>query len=221
MQKISFTSEDCKQFDHWATEIIGIPSIVLMENAGSAVANEIYNTYFSTKTEYDGVFFFCGTGNNGGDGLVAARHLFVKGVEVEVYIVGGVSNFTIDTELNFRILRKLGVEAYPLLSEKDLMKVKIPEKFLLVDAIFGTGINRDIIGLERKAIDKINKAKKTIISLDAPSGLNVNDGSEWGVCVKANHTISIASYKKAFELDETKTLTGEISTVDIGINVTE
>ena len=170
--KNSFTVDDCKQFYEWATEVLGIPSIILMENAGRAVADEIYKNYFTEKKGFfNSVTFFCGIGNNGGDGLVAARHLFVKGVDVKVYIIGGVSGFTMDTELNFRILRKLGVNAFPLLSEKDLSKAKILEHSLIVDAIFGTGVDRDIIGFERKVIDKINKAKKEVVSIDVPSGL--------------------------------------------------
>jgi NAD(P)H-hydrate epimerase len=219
--KNSFTAEDCKQFHEWATEVLGIPSIILMENAGRAVADEIYKNYFAEKKGFNSVTFFCGIGNNGGDGLVAARHLFIRGVDVKVYIIGGVSGFSIDTELNFRILRKLGINAFPLLSEKDLSKAKILEHSLLVDAIFGTGVDRDIIGFERKVIDKINKAKKEVVSIDVPSGLNIDEGTDWGVCIKANRTITMIAPKKAFEMEEVQEFIGELDVVDIGVNIVE
>ena len=219
--KNSFTVEDCKQFHEWATEVLGIPSIILMENAGKAVADEIYKHYFEDKKGFNSVTFFCGIGNNGGDGLVAARHLFIRGIDVKVYIIGGVSGFSIDTELNFRILRKLGVNAFPLLSEKDLSKVKILDHSLLVDAIFGTGVDRDIIGFERKVIDKINKSKKEVVSIDVPSGLNIDDGTDWGVCIKANRTITMIAPKKAFEMEEVQETVGDVEVVDIGVNIVD
>jgi NAD(P)H-hydrate epimerase len=219
--KNTFTIDDCKEFDEWAIEVVGIPSIILMENAGHAVADEIYKSYFSEKGTYNSVTFFCGVGHNGGDGLVAARHLFVKGVNVKVYIVGGVSGFSIDTELNFRILRKLGVYAFPLLSDKDLSKAKIPENSLIVDAIFGTGIDRDIIGFERKVIDRINKEENEVVSIDSPSGFNLDDGSDWGICVKANKTITFVATKKAFEMETSQDIIGDVEVVDIGISVPE
>lgn len=217
----SFTVDDCKQFHEWATEVLGIPSIILMENAGRSVADEIYERYFKNKSLFNSITFFCGVGNNGGDGLVAARHLFIKGINVKVYIVGGVSQFSIDTELNFRILRKLGVNAFPLLSEKDLSKVKILDNTLVVDAIFGTGINRDIIGFERKVIDKINKSKKDVVSIDVPSGFNIDDGNDWGCAIKSKLTISILTSKKAFDFEKSKDVCGEIKIVSIGVDIIE
>ena len=218
INKNSLTVEDVKGFDEWAVDIIGMPSIILMENAGKSVADEIYSTYFSKDKGYEGVTFFCGTGNNGGDGLVAARHLFVKGVNVNVFIVGGVSNFGTDTELNFRILRKIGVNAFPLLADRDLAKVKIPENHIVVDAIFGVGVNRPIIGFHRRAIDKLNALKNMIISIDIPSGFNADNGNNWGACVKANRTITMIGPKKGFEADNAFDFTGKIVVSELGID---
>ncbi len=212
------TLEEYIQFNDWATENIGMPSIILMENTGRSVAEEIKKRYFDVEEKkYDSIIFFCGVGNNGGQGLVAARHLAMNGIKVFVYIVGGVSNFSIDTELNFRILRKIGVDICPLLSEKELSKIKISDRTLIVDAIFGIDTEGDIVGFERKVIDKINKTKQEVVSIDIPSGLNYIDN--FGVVVKSSLTITILAYKKIFEEERSKDCLGDVVVVDMGINL--
>jgi NAD(P)H-hydrate epimerase len=187
-----------------------------MENAGRSVADEIYKRYFYKRKNFNNVIFFCGVKNNGGQGLVAARHLAIKGINISVYIVGGVSNFTIDTELNFRILRKMGLKIYPLLSDKELSKIKISNNALLVDAIFGLDIDYDIVGFEKKVIDKINKSKQEVVSIDIPSGLNYIEN--FGIYVKTNLTITFTALKKIFLEEKFKNLLGEIVVVSVGID---
>ena len=218
MNKTGLTIEDVKDFDEWAVDMIGLPSIILMENAGKSVADEVYRQYFEKDKGFTGVAIFCGTGHNGGDGLVAARHLFVKGVTASVYIIGGVSKFSLDTELNFRILRKLGVTAHPLLSDRDLTKTKINEHYIVIDAIFGVGVDRPIIGFFRKAIDKINDLKNPVIAVDIPSGFNADDGSHWGISVKATRTITMIGEKKGFETAGASDYLGRITVVELGID---
>ncbi|MCP4481372.1 MAG: NAD(P)H-hydrate epimerase [bacterium] len=214
----SLTVEDVRNFDEWAVDGIGMLSIVLMENAGKSVADEIYRNHFETDTSFEGVAVFCGTGYNGGAGLVAARHLFVKGVPVVVYIVGGISCFTLDTELNFRILKKLGIEAHPLLADRDLAKIKVGEKYLVVDAIFGVGVDRQIIGFYRKAIDCINEMQNITISVDVPSGFNADNGKHWGISIRANKTITMIGHKRGFESENASDLLGEVLIASVGID---
>jgi ADP-dependent NAD(P)H-hydrate dehydratase / NAD(P)H-hydrate epimerase len=213
----SVTANEMRLFDEWATNSIGIPSMLLMENAGKNVADEIYNIFFAKKKTYTQVDIFCGTGDNGGDGLVIARHLFIKGVKVKVFIIGGISALSPDAELNFRILRKIGVMVSPILSEKDIMKIRLGKKDVIIDAVLGIGLNREVSDVQKDIIDFINKTKMPVISVDIPSGLNATTGEEWGACVKATRTITFVFPKKGFFLRKGKEVTGKLSVVDIGI----
>lgn len=215
--KDAVTANEMRLFDEWATNFIGIPGILLMENAGREVAEQVYNTFFTKKKSYDTVNIFCGTGNNGGDGMVVARHLLIKNVKVKVYIVGGVSSLSADSELNFRILRKMGMLVYPLLSEKDVAKVRYGKKDIIVDAIFGIGLNKEMGSVQRDMIESINASNLPVISVDIPSGLNANTGEDWGAAIHATRTITFVYPKRAFFTKKGKELTGNLVVTDIGI----
>lgn len=219
MQKILLTKEDYINYFELFTETIGFPSIILMENIGRSIAEKIKSRYFDNK-KYPNrdLVFFCGYGNNGGYGLVVARHLAnVLNTNITIYIVGGISNFLSDTELNFRILKKLNiVNIFPLLSEKDLSKIKLHEDALIVDAIFGIDSEVDIISFERKVIDKINRLKKEVVSIDIPSGLNYTDN--FGIIIKASYTLSILGNKQIFKNKEIERFLGDVDIIDVGVN---
>ncbi|MFH1715674.1 MAG: NAD(P)H-hydrate epimerase [Elusimicrobiota bacterium] len=210
------TANEMRIFDDWAINSIGIPGIILMENAGRAVADEVYNSYFAKKSGYSQVDVFCGMGNNGGDGLVAARHLLIRDIKVKVYVVGGISGLSADSELNFRILRKIGAVVTPILTEKDLSRVKLGKKDVIVDALFGIGLNRDIYGIHKDTIEFMNSAKFPIISVDVPSGLNANTGEDWGACIHAKKTVTFSFPKRGFQVKSGKEAVGKVIIADIG-----
>ncbi|MFC1566949.1 NAD(P)H-hydrate epimerase [bacterium] len=210
------SANEMKVFDDWAINNLGIPGMILMENAGREVAEYIYKNYFTKKSSYEQVTIFCGLGNNGGDGLVAARHLLIRGVKVRVYIVGGVSGLSADAELNFRILRKIGMVVTPILTEKEIGKIKLGKKDIVIDGIFGIGLNREIDGINKEIIDHINLVAAPVISIDVPSGLNANSGDDWGTCIKASTTITFSFLKKGFFLKRGKEVSGKVEVVDIG-----
>ena len=219
MQKILLTKEDYINYFEFFTDTIGFPSIILMENIGRSIAEKIKSKYFDNKKHpLRDLIFFCGYGENGGYGLVAARHLAnALNTNITVYIVGGVSNFLPDTELNFRILKKLNiVDIFPILSEKDLSKIKLHEDALIVDAIFGIESEVDMVGFERKVIDKINRLKKEVISIDIPSGLNYTDN--FGIIIKSSYTLSILGNKQIFKNKEIENFLGEVDIVDVGVS---
>jgi len=204
------TSAQMRMIDKSASDFGGIPSIVLMENAALACVREI--------TSIEGIksaAIFCGKGNNGGDGLAIARHLFNSGIEVTVYLVCG-SDFSGDALTNYEILSRMGVKITEL-NDTDLLDLYIKNTDIVIDAIFGTGIHGEITGLCREVIAQINKSSKYILSVDIPSGINADTGEVCGICIHADKTVTFAAYKLGLLLFPGSDFTGEIVPYDISI----
>lgn len=203
--------EDMKAMDSYAINNIGIPSIVLMENAALKVIKNIDLNHLNSFT------IVCGVGNNGGDGLAIARHLILKGKVVNLFIVGNLEKGTKDFNINLNILNNIDVNFIHINNEKDLaiLKNSSSKNDLTIDAIFGIGIARDVKGLFYDVINIINTYSKNILSVDIPSGLDGNTGKVLGITVKANKTITFHHMKKG--LANSENYTGEVIVEDIGI----
>ena len=160
----------------------GIPGLVLMENAGRAVSNVIINNYPTAEK----IAVFCGSGNNGGDGFVIARHLISAGKDVTTYILKNPSEYRGDAKTNLEALRNISRNVKKISGSFSGYK----KSDLIVDAIFGTGIDRKIKGPVKKIISKINSLRAPIISVDIPSGLDSDSGQPLGVAVKAEATVT-------------------------------
>jgi NAD(P)H-hydrate epimerase len=183
--KVSSVSQ-MRSLDKRAIEEFGIIEELLMENAG-------YAAYFVLRQEY-GIrgkrfLFFCGTGNNGGDGCVLARKVHTDGGRVKVLVLGDPSNFKGAAKLNYEIITRLPVEVQRLASVEEL-RDEISHFDLIVDAIFGTGLSRDVGGVYRSAIEIINQSGKPVLSIDIPSGVHGDTGKVMGVAVKADYTVT-------------------------------
>ncbi|MFT9497307.1 NAD(P)H-hydrate dehydratase [Anaerosolibacter sp.] len=178
-----------KRLDQKALEEYKIPGIILMEQAGMAVADEVLKEI--QRQEISKVMIICGLGNNGGDGFVTARHLFQRGIAVKVRIIGDVARVTGDTKTNYDILRKLKLDIKMLLDLQDIEKLseEMPHCSIIVDAICGTGLNRDMGGLWKELIHVINRSGKYILSVDIPSGVSAGTGNILGNAVRANKTV--------------------------------
>ena len=213
MKKIILTREEIFKIEQETEEKYGIKRLILMENAGRQLAEVIKEN----MGNFDGkkIFIFCGKGNNGGDGFVAARYLFNWNAEVEVYYLGNPENYTEISSLNFNILNKMGIKTISL-AKSDIYKLKYKEADLVVDAILGTGIKGEVRGEIKELIDMINKESKRIVSADIPSGLDANTGKICGVCIRADITVSFGFGKKGFYINDGPTCCGEIKIVDIG-----
>jgi NAD(P)H-hydrate epimerase len=202
---IRFTREQVRTLDRLAVERYGIPSIVLMENAAigaSAVAlGMLGNTGQSAQ-------IYCGTGNNGGDGLAMARHLHNAGVNVAITLVGVDAEFSPDALVNYRIACNMGLSVSSFAPG-----VPIPTD-LVIDAIFGTGLSRAPTGIQRDAIEQINSSKLPVLAVDVPSGLDCDTGRVLGACVRATRTVTFVAEKVGFLA--ARSLTGEIDVVGIG-----
>ena len=207
----TISCEEMKEMDSHAINVIGIPSIVLMENAALKVIKNIENmncSYFAV---------ICGTGNNGGDGLAVARHLLLKHKKVNIYIIGDLEKGTKDFNINLNILKNLNASIIKILDIRDfeILKSDIQKSELVVDAIFGIGITRNVEGSYYDVIDIINRSAKKIVSVDIPSGLNGDTGEVMGIAVKASKTIVFHMMKKG--LVNIKEYTGELIVEDISI----
>ena len=203
--------KDMKAMDSYAINNIGIPSIVLMENAALKVIKNIDLNNVNSFT------IVCGVGNNGGDGLAVARHLILKGKMVDLFIIGNLEKRTKDFNINLNILNNLDVEFTHIISEKDLgiLKNSISKNDLTIDSIFGIGLAREVHELFYDVIDIMNSYSKNILSIDIPSGLDGDIGKPLGISVNANKTITFHYMKKG--LVENKEYTGEVVVEDIGI----
>ena len=181
--------EEMRKLDELAIKEYGISHEILMENAGNAV-------YFLilSKLGVNGKNFVvvCGTGNNGGDGLVVARKIFSSGGKVKVFIVGNLEKLKGSAKINYERVTKMGIEVYNIKNDSDLtfFSQAIHNCDIIIDAIFGTGLSREIKGIYEKVIKIMNKSGKIIVSVDIPSGINGNNGKVMGVAVKATYTVT-------------------------------
>jgi len=180
------TVEEMRTLDNDAQERYGIASEILMENAGEATYSVI-----SEELGVKGKRFlvFCGPGNKGGDGLVVARKIHSQGGQIKVFLLEADDKFKGATKKNFDIATKIGI---PIGSVGNIENVReeMEKSDGIIDAIFGTGLSRDIEGTYRKIIELVNKSKKTVFSIDIPSGINGNSGKVMAVAVKADHTVT-------------------------------
>jgi ADP-dependent NAD(P)H-hydrate dehydratase / NAD(P)H-hydrate epimerase len=183
--KISTVSE-MRALDMRAIEEFGIAEELLMENAGQAA-------YFVLLKEFgikDKTFtIFCGTGNNGGDGLVVARKIHSSGGVAKVYLLGDPGKYRGAAKINLGIVSRLPIEVQRYQS-LDLSKEDITQSDLIVDAILGTGIIGDVRGQYREIIESINDSGKPVLSIDIPSGIHGDTGQVMGAAVKADYTVT-------------------------------
>ncbi len=206
------TSQQIYKIDKLATEKFLIPSYILMENAGRAVA-EIVKKY-AKKNKLNKILIFCGPGKNGGDGFVCARYLFIWGFKVCVVTFVDKNKYSGDTLQNYEILERLKVKIQKFEYKK--VKLMINKYDVIIDAIFGIGLSRPVEGEFKDAIEIINKSNKTIFSIDVPSGLNADTGEILGCAVKPSFTVTIGFLKSSFKLKHVKSLLGKLKVVDIG-----
>jgi len=180
--------EEMRLMDRYAIEKLGIAEEILMENAGLAAISVLQNKIGIKGRKF---VIFCGTGNNGGDGLVVARLIHSGGGKVKVFLLGDKNKFRGIAQTNMAIIDKLPIEVLKL-ENAAAAKKDIAHSDMIIDAIFGTGLDRDVAGLAADVIALINnssrKSKKKVLSLDIPSGVNGNTGQIMGTAVRADYT---------------------------------
>ncbi len=217
------TAEEMAEMDRIAIEEVGIPGVVLMENAGRG-ATEIMWRYFPDLSAKR-VAVLAGGGNNGGDGFVIARHLWQQRVGVVVYCLKKFESYRGDAKINLEIVQKLGLPVKENTNSKTIatLRKKLAEADLLVDAILGTGLNAPVGGFYREVIDLVNQQGKPVLAVDLPSGLNASSGIPLGTCIRANVTATFGLPKVGQLVTPGCDFVGHLEVVDIGLprSVTE
>jgi len=210
-----FSANQCKEMDKNSIKDIGIPGIILMENAAIGIFKEVVD-------KGESFLILCGKGNNGGDALALCRHLMLIGKKVKVYIVSKDQNYTDDFRINFNILEKL-------IDKRDLLFIKsendidehiindIKNYDVVVDGIFGVGLNRDLTGIFKSIIENVNLYGKLIVSIDTPSGLDCDLGIERGIAVHADITYTFEVVKQGFLNYKAINCVGNMKILKIGI----
>ncbi|EFI41665.1 NAD(P)H-hydrate epimerase [Peptoniphilus sp. oral taxon 386] len=203
---MSISRNEMIKLDKEATSKYKIPSLLLMENAAVAIFHQL--------NIYDSYTIVCGGGNNGGDGVALARHLLINKKDVDVFIVKDPKSD--DLIKNLEMLKNLTENIFFIENENDLdlLVNSLEVNEVCVDAIFGTGLTRNVDGIYEKVIDNINAHSNYTCSIDIPSGLDADTGNILGSVVMANETITIHDVKDGMVNNE---ICGKISTVYIGI----
>ncbi|OHB61637.1 MAG: NAD(P)H-hydrate epimerase [Planctomycetes bacterium RBG_13_46_10] len=214
------TREQVRAFDSWAINTLGIPGVVLMENAGRSCAELIKEKL--SKIAKPKACIFCGTGNNGGDGYVIARHLLNAGFTVTVVICGDRNKIKGDAKTNLDILERMGQS----IEQFDIADGDISERVrtftdgadMLVDGLFGTGLSGQLSDEYKRLIECINAQGRPILAVDIPSGLDCDTGEPLGAAIRATWTVTFVAMKKGFtgSNDSTK-YTGQIFVASIGV----
>ena len=202
----------CKKLDKYTIDEVGIPSLVLMENAANKVFDKIVNL--------EGKFIvFCGNGNNGGDGLAIARKLILEEKDVCIVIVSKDEKYSEDFLININILRKLTKNFIYIRNIEDIAFLKeVSSNYnIAIDCIFGVGLNRVLDVFYTKIINYINDKWEFIISIDVPSGLNCDNGEIMGTSIVANKTYTFEVVKMGFINYKALRYLGEVEVLRIGI----
>ncbi|MDO5402289.1 MAG: NAD(P)H-hydrate dehydratase [Eubacteriales bacterium] len=202
--KYVLDAKESKEIDRFCIEWAGIPSLVLMERAALAVSQEIIKEYADKR-----ILCVCGAGNNGADGLAVARQLSEAGVNVSVLLAAGEDKEgSREYEIQKNIIDKLGIKVIPKY---------IPDTFdMVVDALFGIGLSRDVTGAYAQLIQEINEDMVKVIAVDIPSGINASSGAVMNVAVKAVKTVTFGYLKLGLVLYPGAEYAGNVVTSDIG-----
>ncbi len=210
-------SREMREIDYQAINEYGIPSIVLMENAGIRTVEVVEDLLEGRGGK--NVIVLAGKGNNGGDGLVIARHLLNSGINVETFLLAFPGEITADSYTNYKVLSKLSPNIYQLLGEEDLdrLMLSLLSADLVVDAIYGNGFTGQLSEFEARIVKMVNWSNLPVVAVDVPSGVEADTGKVYGEAIKAVHTVSFALPKLGLVFEPGREYTGTLTVADIAI----
>ena len=213
----ALTRDQIRRFDRIAIERLGVPGVVLMENAGRNAADTIQQ-FLDGAVASKKIAIVAGAGNNGGDGYVIARHLAIRGAMVTTFLVCPPEKISGDAAVNLEILRRCGCDVRQVAPDslKNLGKV-LADFDLVVDAVGGTGISGVLRGDIAAAVEAINESGRPVVAVDIPTGLDCDSGKVSGPAVKASLTVTFVAWKKGFDTPGAEKYTGKVVVADIGI----
>jgi NAD(P)H-hydrate epimerase len=212
--------DEVRGIDARAARELGMPTVILMENAGRGAAAWLRDLGLPAAAR---VLILCGPGNNGGDGAVVARHLDLRGVSVQVVWFTRADRLRGDAAIQYQILARSGFdqtcrgEDDEASVAPDRLDALIAGADWLVDALLGTGLTRPVEGMLRSVIEAINRSGKPVLALDLPSGLDADTGQPLGVSVRARATATFVAPKLGFAAPGADSYTGEVAVIDIGL----
>jgi hydroxyethylthiazole kinase-like uncharacterized protein yjeF len=211
------TAEQMRSLDNAAINTFRVPSLELMENAGRRTVEVILEHYGDPQGKRVGIFV--GPGNNGGDGLVIARLLAARMSRPIVFLLVPADKLKDDSAVNFSRLREFPIEIIEVSDTADLHAIPtiLAECWVMVDAIFGTGLTRDVTGIFASAIHLMNTAPCPVVAVDIASGLNADSGRILGCCVQADITVTFGQGKIGQAVHPGRAYTGFLEVADIGI----
>jgi len=212
--------DEVRRVDAWAIDEVGVPGVVLMENAGRSCAELVREKLASVDRPH--VCIFCGVGNNGGDGYVIARHLLNAGLQVRIVLCGERGKVRGDARINLDILERLGYAVESMDPGAQDPSIHIGafarEADLIVDALFGTGLRGELSSEFQVLIEAINNLGRPILAVDIPSGLDCDTGEPLGTAIRATYTVTFVAMKRGFLASPDATrYTGEIYVASIGV----
>jgi NAD(P)H-hydrate epimerase len=202
-----------RELDRRASADYGVPGLTLMENAGRGAAATLLGLGV-----HGPVLIVCGKGNNGGDGLVMARHLAQWEVDVKVLLVAGIDELSVDAAANWQAVEKMRL---PVLADANpddaVFAVELARHEWVVDALFGTGLQGPVRAPFDRLIGAINAGPARVFAVDIPSGLDCDTGAPLGATVRAEHTATFVGPKAGYANPAARAWTGLVHVVDIGV----
>jgi len=209
------TRRQVREIDRFAIEQLGVPGVVLMENAGRNAADAAGRLL--ARAAGNSAAVVAGGGNNGGDGFVIARHLALRGVRVVTFLLVPPEAISGDARINLDLLRALGHELRNCSAGADNLAEPLRAFDVVVDAVGGTGIRGALRGVQAQAVEQINAAGRPVLAVDIPSGLDCDTGQAEGPAVRAALTVTFVARKIGFDAPGADRYTGEVLVADIGI----
>ena len=208
--KAVFTAAEMAGLDNYAINELNIPGVILMENAGRGIADVAMKML--TDAANRNIHIYCGSGNNGGDGYVVARHLLNHGAIVRVFVLAAKDKISGDAKINLDILYSLGCQPEFITAPP---KAATPD--LIVDAMLGTGVKGGLKGLYAAAANAINSLGCPVLAVDIPTGVNADTGQIAGSAVHATVTTTMAAHKRGLLFSPGREWVGDLEIVDISM----
>ncbi|MEM1444445.1 MAG: NAD(P)H-hydrate epimerase [Planctomycetota bacterium] len=226
--ELILTAAQARAIDRYAIETLGLPGIVLMENAAinaASIVLDILENAVELDRDRFVVSVLCGGGNNGGDGYAVARQLLGFGVEVRLCAVKPIAKLTGDALINAQVCERLRLSVWPCENEKQARDCRVAwaSSHALVDAVLGTGVSSPIRRETAAVLEAVNATKLDlgdrlrVVSLDVPSGLDPDTGQASGAYVRADATVTFVAPKAGFEHPQARAALGRVIVADIGL----
>ena len=206
------TAQQIHEWDAYTIANEPVSSIDLMERAADACTDYILQNFYGRPFK-----IFCGKGNNGGDGLAVARQLINKGNYVSTYIIEFGAVGTEDFQVNLQRLHEITTDIRFIQSEEFFPQINKDD--VVIDALYGSGLNRPLIDLSAALVKFINQSSSNIIAIDVPSGMFIDKSSKGNPVIKAHTTLTFQCFKLCFLVAENAEYIGSLKVLDIGLHL--